>query len=96
MNDLISRSSLLEKRCRIVGYLDQSGYATKMVAIPVDVIERAQAVDAVEVVRCRVCKHWYSGNNESDPLDVCCLHLVGTEPDAFCSCGERKGGDGDG
>lgn len=47
-DDLISRSALLDKRCRIVGYLDQSGYGSKVVAIPVDVIKGAQAIDAVE------------------------------------------------
>ena len=92
-NDLIRRGELLAKKCIIRGHLDPSSPCpTKISAIPVDVIERAPAVDAVEIVRCRDCKHWYSGNNESDPLDVCCLHLVGTEPDAFCSCGERKEG----
>ena len=48
------------------------------------------AVDAVEVVRCRECKH-------CDPENYHCDHHMGTvaplrrEPDDFCSYGERKG-----
>lgn len=49
-NDLIRRSDLLAKKFVILGHLDQeSPCPTKVVAIPVDVIERAPAVDAVEV-----------------------------------------------
>lgn len=49
-NDLIRRSDLLAKKCLIRGRLDQgSPCPTKVVAIQVDVIERAPAVDAVEV-----------------------------------------------
>ena len=92
-HDLIRRSKLLAKKCMIRGHLDTgSPCPSKVKAVPVDVIEREPAVDAVEVVRCRDCEHWYSGNNESAPLDVCCLHLIVTGPEDFCSCGKRKEG----
>ena len=95
-NDLIRRSDLLAKKCIIRGRLDTgSPCPSKVVAIPVDVIERAPAVDAVEVVRCRDCKHWDSGKNESDSWELCCLHVTGTEPEDFCSYGEREGDDED-
>ena len=48
--------------------------------------------DAVEVVRCRECKH-------CDPENYHCDHPMGTaaplkrKPDDFCSYGERKDGD---
>ena len=51
--------------------------------------------DAVEVVRCRECKH-------CDPENYHCDHPMGTaaplkrKPDGFCSYGERKDGDSDG
>ena len=94
-NDLIRRSELLAKKCMVRGHLDTgSPRPSKVTAIPVDVIERTPAVDAVEVVRCRDCEHWGSGKNESAPGDVCCVHLDATEPDAFCSYGERKEGVG--
>lgn len=47
-HDLIRRSKLLAKKCLIRGHLDTgSPCPSKVVAIPVDVIERAPAVDAV-------------------------------------------------
>lgn len=55
-------------------------------------IADAPTVDAVEVVRCRQCKH-------CDPENHHCDHHMGTvaplrrEPDDFCSYGERKDGD---
>ena len=54
-------------------------------------IEAAPTVDAVEVVRCRECKH-------CDPENYHCDHPMGTaaplrrKPDDFCSYGERKEG----
>lgn len=51
----------------------------------------APTVDAVEVVRCRECKH-------CDPETYHCDHHMGTvaplrrKPDDFCSYGERKDG----
>ena len=56
-----------------------------------DDIEAAPTVDAVEVVRCRDCKH-------CDPENYHCDHPMGTaaplrrKPDDFCSYGERKDG----
>lgn len=49
-NDLIRRSDLLAKKCMIRGHLDTgSPCPSEVTAIPVDVIERAPAVDAVVV-----------------------------------------------
>ena len=54
-------------------------------------IESAPTVDAVEVVRCRECKH-------CDPENHHCDHPMSTSaplsrrPDDFCSYGERKEG----
>ena len=95
-NDLIRRSDLLAKKCLIRGRLDQgSPCPTKVVAIQVDVIERAPAVDAVEVVRCCSCKH----SSFFEPAGkIYCRKPFGifgmkvTKPDAFCSYGERKEG----
>jgi len=45
-NDLIRRSELLAKKCMVRGHLDTgSPCPSKVVAVPVDVIERAKAVD---------------------------------------------------
>ena len=54
-------------------------------------INDAQTIDAVEVVRCRDCKH-------CDPENYHCDHPMGTaaplrrKPNDFCSYGERKEG----
>ena len=56
-----------------------------------DAVEEMPTVDAVEVVRCRECKH-------CDPENYHCDHPMGTaaplkrKPDDFCSYGERKEG----
>lgn len=92
-NDLIRRSDLLAKKCIIRGRLDTgSPCPSKVVAIPVDVIERAPAVDAVEVVRCRDCEHWFEKENDQDMFGFCYLYLVWMRSYDFCSCGERKEG----
>lgn len=60
-----------------------------------DMISDFSTVDAVEVVRCRECKH-------CDPENYHCDHPMGTaaplrrKPDDFCSYGERKDGNGNG
>ena len=56
------------------------------------ILREAPTLDAVEVVRCRECKH-------CDPENHHCDHHMGTaaplkrKPDDFCSYGERKGDD---
>ena len=56
-----------------------------------DSIDSQPTVDAVEVVRCRECKH-------CDPENYHCDHPMGTAAplrrklDDFCSYGERKDG----
>ena len=55
------------------------------------ILREAPTVDAVEVVRCRECKH-------CDPENYHCDHPMSTsaplsrKPDDFCSYGERKEG----
>ena len=59
------------------------------------ILQEAPTVDAVEVVRCRDCKH--------RGTDDCIFHIKGEPADEellrkldndFCSCGERKDSDG--
>ena len=57
-------------------------------------IERIKAVDAVEVVRCKDCKHY--GYEPYDNGDKCCEYWgewIFPYDDDFCSCGERKDND---
>ena len=65
-HDLIRRSKLLAKKCMVRGHLDTgSPCPSKVKAVPVDVIEREPAVDAVPVRHGRWIKRGYScGENE--------------------------------
>lgn len=74
----------------VYSLFDVNGFARLHVA-DIDTIPR---VDAVEVVRCKDCKHLY---DEMD--DYCCMShrgLVKICENSFCSYGERKDGDGNG
>ena len=56
----------------------------------VDMLESAPTVAAVEVVRCKDCKHLYDVMD-----DYCCMShrgLVRICENSFCSYGERKDG----
>ena len=57
------------------------GYATSF-------IDAAPTVDAVEVVRCRECKHHKDTSVKEHAH--CSLTGYTVEYDDFCSCGERK------
>ena len=95
-NDLISRSALLEKAIGVVVY-DEGGWNCNVRAVPDDVVEKAPAVDAVEVVRCKDCKYrCETKEGEYNPEDIVCDWWAtdGLKANDFCSYGERRGGDG--
>jgi hypothetical protein len=62
-----------------------------------DILQRIQAaptIDAVEVVRCRECKHFYCCS-AVDRMFYCrhqsgLKHVKAIEEDSFCSYGERR------
>ncbi len=49
------------------------------------------SADAVEVVRCKDCIYWNSGENEVEKWEHCKLHDIDIGPHAFCSLGDRRG-----
>ena len=55
-------------------------------------IEDAPTVDAVEVVRCKDCKHRYNGKDCTHPLLLSYSWgaIRNVKDDDFCSYGERK------
>ena len=56
------------------------------------ILREALTVDAVEVVRCKDCKHCDPENNHCDhPMSTAAP--LSRKPDDFCSYGERKEGD---
>lgn len=85
MSDLISRSKLLEKLPYISGD-DSNNHAIWTIC-------HEPEVDAVEVVRCKDCKHWQSGKigwceiNSSYNIDGT---WNGYYENDFCSYGERR------
>lgn len=58
-------------------------------ALALQMVRDAPTIDAVEVVRCRDCKHW---DNEDDAQRCSYTHngLHWAKPDDFCSYGERR------
>lgn len=60
------------------------------------ILREAPTVDAVEVVRCRECKHWDGSVcdvHSEWPDQYSTGHMDYTESDDFCSYGEPKEGD---
>lgn len=90
--NLIDRKALLEKQ-----YNSSPLKALQFAEMVVDVrdIEDAPTVDAVEVVRCKDCKHYHK-ITETDKHCRCDIFCgcydkpYPTEPDDFCSYGERR------
>ena len=60
----------------------------------IEQIDSLPSLDAVEVVRCKDCKHFDSGTDEDGKPFFKCLGWVygGTSEDDFCSHGERNDG----
>ena len=78
--NLIDRDELIDS----LGISDMEIFAK-------EVIGDAPTVDAVEVVRCKDCKH-YMLWEDSDDKKTCAksIGLMVSSPDDFCSYGERK------
>ena len=90
-NALISYMDECSKESRFRVYY---GYAENF-------INAAPTVDAVEVVRCRECKHhyWEQEPCHGKSVHYCNLpHMSGVEvfKEFFCYYGERRDGDGNG
>ena len=109
MDDLISRRDVLVELKGL--YIAQPQITNDIVwdsalDSATDKIKDLPSVDAVEVVRCRDCKHWnrytlqHNGNDFRDWNEAECEVLASrdgyneinryVEEDDFCSYGERK------
>jgi hypothetical protein len=86
-NDLISRSALRPRAYHVTDNI----IGVERCVVDWEDIEEAPAVDAVEVVRCKDCKH--------RGTDYCIFHIKGEPADEellrkldndFCSYGERR------
>ena len=75
----------------------QSGDWISLRAVPLTTVVRmlneAPTIDAVSVVRCKECKWYDNGQNESDSWNCCTRHFghyIDVNDDDFCSYGERS------
>ena len=86
----------------IIDFIDMGHYRNQLETCfserdVVDMLESAPTVDAVEVVRCRECKHhyWEQEPCHGKSVHYCKLpHMRGVEvfKEFFCYYGERKEG----
>lgn len=100
---LIHANSLLEKihdTAEGLADCDQQNAAWALRKYAIRDIMDAETVDAVEVVRCRECKHWVKFESSLIGEVKCCTGQgsvnILKEPDDFCSYGERKDGEENG
>lgn len=52
--------------------------------------ETIPAVDAVEVVRCRECRYFCKGENDSESWEWCDCWKKDCWEDCYCACGKRR------
>ena len=72
---------------------EQTGRAVPFnagVAFALTMVEYAQTIDAVPVVRCKDCKCSTEWANGTGSCSRYALDWVGMDADDFCSMGERK------
>lgn len=84
-NDLISRAALTKR------FLAEHPHGYKFEAF-IEAYKNAPAVDAVEVVRCKDCKHYREGVCENITYIMDGYYRDTFEvkaPDDFCSSGEK-------
>ena len=83
MARLIDADALIEEACveGAYGYVDAKQ------------ISESPTIDAVEIVRCKDCKHYEI--HKPKVLENCERngYIIPMKPDDFCSYGERKEGD---
>lgn len=97
MARLIDSDSLLGKindTAEGLADYDQQNAAWALRKYAVRDIMDAETVDAVEVVRCRECKHRYNGKDCTHPLLLSYSFgaIRNVKDNDFCSYGERKDG----
>lgn len=97
MNDLISRSALLQevRRCKeAVGACANHdymvGYASALSGVEGQIAD-APAVDAVEVVRCKDCRHrWDEMRCPMYDMSGCFAPLDMSTDEGFCNYGAKR------
>lgn len=99
MDDLISRKALLNELRRELRECIRDGeefggesiLLAEGIESAIDMVKYAKSVDAVEVVRCKNCKHWlkdFAGCTEFVGRCEWANYMIGAT--GYCLYGERK------
>ena len=84
---LIDANALKERAIRVSTVKEHCYFK----AVGTREIDKAPTVDAVEVVRCKDCKHYgYEPYDNGDKCCECWGAWIFPHEEDFCSCGERK------
>lgn len=88
MNDLISRAALINY---IKAWDIGNGIAHDQSTF-IDAVNAQEVVDAVEVVRCKDCKHWgiHKLLGETEKIKACTFGHYFVGENGYCVYGERK------
>ena len=89
LNDLITRGAVCDMLHEEMGAWGNCADEIEALLKANDALWELPAVDAVEVVRCKDCKHWEDGW-----LGYCTKCHTAMHYDGFCSYGERREDDG--
>lgn len=99
MSDLISRQAVLDYPIRLDHYDEENGNRHFVLGIEsvMEYVEYLPSADAVEVVRCKDCKHRQTDEcpmtfEEQIDITEYIVHDY-TQDDGFCSWGERMSND---
>lgn len=86
-SDLIKREDAIR---RLVRYGTTAFSDPEILAHAIHEVQAAPAVDAVEVVRCRECRYFCKGENDSESWEWCDCWKKDCWEDCYCACGQRR------
>ena len=92
MARLIDADAFIAEHCADCKYANVNGICTKEAPLcgSVQIVTELPTIDAVEVVRCKDCKHRYSPISPNcEPFCMKQFEMDARDDD-FCSYGERK------
>ena len=95
MARLIDADEFIAEHCADCKYAKVNGICSKEVPMcrSVQIVTELPTIDAVEVVRCKDCKHWHEETGfceKHSNFDVEEMEWDMFAEDDFCSYGERK------
>lgn len=92
MDDLISRAAAIDALVEELAYKPEGYWDSGLNQYDVEVVLNQQpSVDAVEVVRCRDCEHYFTSDMEraKNHGAECTMMNRRTMPEDYCSYGQK-------